>query len=56
MLQAKQMAAKIKQPSELWKLEHHLTLRRKEIDRKYEYRDSKLRFVLRDVAPRRTPY
>ncbi len=43
--QAKQMAAAIKQASDLWELEHHLTQRRKEIDRKYEYRASKLTFV-----------
>ena len=43
--QAKQMAAAIKQSSDLWDLEHHLTQRRKEIDRKYEYRTSKLTFV-----------
>lgn len=43
--QAKQMAVAIKHPSELWELEHHLTQRRKEIDRKYEYRGSKLAFV-----------
>jgi hypothetical protein len=42
---AKQMAAAIKQPSDLWELEHHLTQRRKEIDHKYEYRSSKLTFV-----------
>lgn len=43
--QAKQMAVAIKQASDLWELEHHLTQRRKEIDRKYEYRASKLTFV-----------
>ena len=43
--QAKQMAAEVKEPSELWELEQHLTQRRKEIDRKYEYRGSKLTFV-----------
>jgi len=43
--QAKQMAAEAKDPSELWELEHHLTQRRKEIDRKYEYRGSNLRYV-----------
>ena len=42
---AKQMAAEVREPSELWDLEHHLTERRKEINRKYEYRASKLRFV-----------
>lgn len=29
-------------PAELWDLEHFLTQRRKEIDRKYGYRDSRL--------------
>lgn len=42
---AKQMAAEIKEPSELWDLEHHLAQRRKEIDHKYEYRASKLTLV-----------
>jgi Photoprotection regulator fluorescence recovery protein len=36
----KEMAAKIRQASELWELEHHLTQLRKEIDRKYEYKYS----------------
>jgi hypothetical protein len=35
---AKQMANKIQQSSDLWDLEHYLTKRRKEIDRKYDYR------------------
>ena len=39
---AKQMANEIQQPSDLWDLEHHLTERRKEIDRKYDYRYSRL--------------
>ena len=43
--QAKQMAVAVKEPCELWELEHHLALRRKEIDRKYEYRGSKLSYV-----------
>ena len=38
----KQMAAKIRQASELWELERYLTQRRKEIDRKYEYKYSVL--------------
>ncbi|SPF37371.1 hypothetical protein SBA1_1790006 [Candidatus Sulfotelmatobacter kueseliae] len=38
--QAKQMAGKIQQPSDLWDLEDYLTQRRKEINRKYEYRSS----------------
>lgn len=42
---AKRMAAEVKEPSELWKLEEYVTQRRKEINRKYEYRGSMLRFV-----------
>ena len=44
--QAKRMAAEIKRASQLWELEEYLTQRRKEINRKYEYRASKLIFVL----------
>jgi hypothetical protein len=47
---AKQMAAKIQQSSELWELEHHLTELRKEIDRKYEYKYSKLVFGFADLV------
>jgi hypothetical protein len=43
--EAKQMASRIKQPSDLWNLEHYLTERRKEIDRKYDYRYSQLTLV-----------
>jgi Photoprotection regulator fluorescence recovery protein len=43
---AKQMANKIQQSSDLWDLEHYLTKRRKEIDRKYDYRNSQLTQVL----------
>jgi Photoprotection regulator fluorescence recovery protein len=39
---AKQMANKIQQSSDLWDLEHYLTKRRKEIDRRYDYRYSQL--------------
>ena len=39
---AKEMAARITQPYELWELEHHLTELRKAIDRKYEYKYSTL--------------
>ena len=42
---AKQMAAAVRQPSELWELEDYLTQCRKEINRKYEYRASRLIFV-----------
>jgi Photoprotection regulator fluorescence recovery protein len=43
---AKQMANKIQQSSDLWDLEHYLTKRRKEIDRKYDFRGSRLTDVL----------
>ena len=39
---AKQKANEIQQSSDLWDLEHYLTQRRKEIDRKYDYRNSQL--------------
>ena len=40
--ESKDMAAKIEEPSGLWELEHFLAQRRKEIDRKYDYRYSQL--------------
>jgi hypothetical protein len=39
------MANQINEPADLWDLEHHLTQRRKEIDRKYDYRHSQLTHV-----------
>ena len=42
---AKQMANEIQQSSDLWDLEYYLTQRRKEIDRKYDYRYSQLPHV-----------
>ena len=44
--EAKKMASQIKEPSDLWDLERYLTERRKEIDRKYETRGSRLKDVL----------
>lgn len=44
--EAKQMAARIEQPSELWDLENYLTRRRKEINTKYDSRGSRLTHVL----------
>jgi hypothetical protein len=38
--EAKQRAAKAKEPSDLWELEAYLTESRKYIDNKYDYRDS----------------
>src|SRR5258708_4969347 len=43
--QAKKMAGRIEQPSDLWELERYLTERRKKIDRQYDYRYSVLLFV-----------
>jgi Photoprotection regulator fluorescence recovery protein len=45
MEEAKQMANQINEPADLWDLEHYLTQRRKEIDRKYDYRYSQLTHV-----------
>ena len=44
--ETKRVAAQISQSSDLWALERHLTQCRKEIDRKYEYRASRLKDVL----------
>lgn len=35
-----------KEPADVWELEHYLTERRKEIDRKYDFRSSRLTDVL----------
>ena len=43
--ETQKMASQIQQPSDLWDLEHYLTQRRKEIDRKYDYRYSQLTHV-----------
>ena len=45
ILEAKQKAGQIKEAGDLWDLEHYLTQRRKEIDRKYDYRYSQLDLV-----------
>ena len=45
MQETKQMATQINEPADLWDLEHYLTQRRKEIDRKYDYRYSQLTHV-----------
>jgi photoprotection regulator FRP-like protein len=46
MQETKQMASQIKEPSDLWDLERSLTERRKNIDRKYDTRGSRLKDVL----------
>jgi hypothetical protein len=45
MQETKQKANQIKEPADLWDLEHYLTERRKQIDRKYDYRYSQLTHV-----------
>ena len=44
--EAKKMANQIQQSSDLWHLEHYLTERRKEINRKYDFHGSRLVDVL----------
>jgi hypothetical protein len=44
--EAKKMANEIQQSSDLWDLEYYLTQRHKEIDRKYDFRGSRLTDVL----------
>ena len=44
--EAKQMANEIQKSSDLWGLEHHLTQRRKEVNRKFDSRCSRLIEVL----------
>src|SRR5215470_19323548 len=46
MQEAKRMASQIKQPADVWKLEGFLTQRRKDIDRRYEFRSSRLTQLL----------
>ena len=45
MEEAKQKATQIKEPGDLWDLEHFLTESRKEINSKYDYRYSQLTHV-----------
>jgi hypothetical protein len=46
---ARQRASQIRQPSDVWGLERYLTQRRKEIDRKYQFRASHLTQVLGEL-------
>jgi Photoprotection regulator fluorescence recovery protein len=45
MQETKERANQIKEPADVWDLEHYLTERRKEINRKYDYRYSQLSHV-----------
>lgn len=42
MQQVKQTVNQINEPAQMWELERYLTERRKEIDRKYDFRSSRL--------------
>ena len=46
MQETKKVASQIKEPSDLWDLERYLTEGRKDIDRKYDTRGSRLEDVL----------
>ena len=48
--EAKDRAVKVEQSSELWDLEHYLTQRRQDINRKYDYRYSVLLFVFANLV------
>lgn len=52
MVEVKKRAEKIKQPSDLWNLEYHLTERRKRIDRQFDYRYSVLIQVFGELLHR----
>lgn len=47
--EARKMAAKVEQPSDLWELEDYLTERRERIDYRYDYRYSVLPQVFADL-------
>jgi len=51
--EAKKMASQIQQSSDLWDLEHYLTERRKEINRKYDYRYSQLTHIFGETLVRK---
>ena len=42
MQEAKQKANQIKEPADVWELERYLTQRRKDVDRNYDFRLSRL--------------
>lgn len=46
MEEAKQKAKEIREPADVWELERYLTQRRKDVDRRYEFRNSRLKDVL----------
>ena len=51
--EVKKMASQIRQSLDLWDLESYLTQRRKKIDRKYDYRYSRLTHVFWETLARK---
>jgi Photoprotection regulator fluorescence recovery protein len=51
--ETKQMAKQINEPADLWDLEHYLIQRRREIDRKYDYRYAQLTHVFGQTVARK---
>ena len=56
MQETKQKASRIKEARDLWALERHLTDRRKDIDRKYDFRVSRLTRVFGTLFVRRSSH
>jgi photoprotection regulator FRP-like protein len=52
--EVKRVASEIQESSELWDLEHYLTERRRQIDRKYDYRYSQLAGVWKPLVRKST--
>ena len=46
MQEAKRQAKEMREPADVWELERYLTQRRKDIDRRYDFRSSRLKDVL----------
>ena len=46
MQKAKQKANEMREPADVWELERYLTQRRKDIDRRYDFRNSRRKDVL----------
>ena len=53
MQEAKQKANQIKEPADVWELEGYLTQRRKDVDRRYDFRSSRLTRLFGRLCERR---
>ena len=56
MQETKQKASQLKEARDLWTLERYLTDRRKDIDRKYDFRVSRLTRVFGTLFVRRSSH